>query len=58
MVDEVPQGVGLDPTNYQNFAVTNDELIFFFSQGELLAESAGPVQATVPRAAVAPLLAI
>ncbi|MGZ8813811.1 MAG: esterase, partial [Mycobacterium sp.] len=33
-------------------------LIFFFSQGEMFAESAGPVQATVPRAAVAPMLAL
>ena len=32
--------------------------VFFFSQGEMLAESAGPVQASVPRAAVAPMLAL
>ena len=58
LTDPVPAGVGLDPANYQNFAVTDDSLIFFFSQGELFAEAAGPVQATVPRAAVAPLLAL
>ena len=58
LVDPVPEGVGMDPANYQNFAVTDDSLIFFFSQGELLAEAAGPVEATVPRAAVAPLLAL
>lgn len=58
LVDPVPAGDGLDPANYQNFALTDDALIFFFSQGELLAESAGPVQATVPRAMVAPLLAV
>lgn len=58
MVDPVPEGVGLDPANYQNFALTDDSLTFFFSQGELLTEAAGPLQATVPRAAVAPLLAL
>ena len=58
LIDPVPEGVGLDPANYQNFALTDDSLIFFFSQGELFAESAGPVQATVPRAAVAPMLAV
>ncbi|BBY43402.1 hypothetical protein A5765_17855 [Mycolicibacterium celeriflavum] len=58
MIEPVPPGDGMDPANYQNFALTDDSLIFFFSQGELFAESAGPVQATVPRAAVAPLLAL
>ena len=58
MIDPVPPGDGMDPANYQNFAITDDSLIFFFSQGELFPESAGPVQATVPRAAVAPILAL
>lgn len=58
LIDPVPPGDGRDPANYQNFALTDDSLIFFFSQGELFPESAGPVQATVPRAAVAPILAI
>lgn len=57
MTAPVPPGDGLDPANYQNFALTDDSLIFFFSQGELLAESAGPIEASVPRATVAPLLA-
>ena len=57
LIDGVPPDVGLDPTKYQNFALTDDSLIFFFSQGELLAESAGPIEASVPRATVAPLLA-
>lgn len=56
--DAIPQGAGLDPANYQNFALTDDKLIFFFSQGEMFPESAGPVQASVPRAAVAPMLAL
>jgi hypothetical protein len=58
MNDPVPQGEGLDRANYQNFALTDDALIFFFSQGELFSESAGPVQASVPRAVVAPMLAV
>ncbi|OBB35747.1 MULTISPECIES: esterase [unclassified Mycobacterium] len=58
MIDPVSQSEGTDPANYQNFALTDDSLIFFFSQGELFPESAGPVQATVPRAAVAPMLAL
>jgi hypothetical protein len=57
LIDGIPPSVGLDPAKYQNFALTDDSLIFFFSQGELLADSAGPVEASVPRATVAPLLA-
>jgi hypothetical protein len=57
MIDGVPASVGLDSSKYQNFALTDDSLIFFFSQGEIVAESAGPVEASVPRATVAPLLA-
>ena len=58
MIDPLAQSAGLDPAKYQNFALTDDALLFFFSQGEMLAESAGPVQASVPRAAVAPMLAL
>jgi hypothetical protein len=57
LIDGIPTSVGLDPARYQNFALTDDSLIFFFGQGELFAESAGPVEAPVPRATVAPLLA-
>lgn len=53
----IPPGVGLDPTHYQNFAITDDAVIFFFGQGELLAEAAGAIQASIPRAALEPLLA-
>lgn len=49
--------VGLDPANYQNFAITNDGVIFFFSQGTLLAEAAGATQVLVPRSVIDPLLA-
>lgn len=57
LIDGIPPSVGLDPAKYQNFALTDDSLLFFFGQGELFAESAGPVEASVPRATVAALLA-
>lgn len=49
---------GLDPQNYQNFAVTDEAVIFFFGQGELLPAAAGAIQASVPRAALAPILTV
>lgn len=48
---------GLDPANYQNFAITNEGVIFFFSQGTLLPESAGATQVLVPRSVIDPMLA-
>lgn len=54
----ISPAAGLDPSNYQNFALTDDAVIFFFGQGELLPESAGATQASVPRAALAALLAV
>lgn len=50
-------GVGLDPNTYRNFAITNDALIFFFGQGEVLSESAGALQVSVPRASLDSMLA-
>jgi hypothetical protein len=58
MIDQIPENEGRDTANYQNFAITDDSVIFFFSQGELFSESAGPVQASVPRAVVATMLAL
>ena len=46
---------GLDPSHYQNFAITDDQLIFYFAPGEILPAFAGPVQAQVPRNAIPPL---
>lgn len=48
----IAPGDGLDPMKYENFAITNDSLIFFFSQGDLLPEAAGALQVTVPRGPV------
>jgi Protein of unknown function (DUF3298) len=47
--------VGLDPSHYQNFAITDDQLIFYFAQGEMLPAFAGATQAQVPRNAIPPL---
>ncbi|BBY56910.1 esterase [Mycolicibacterium sarraceniae] len=46
----------LDPSHYQNFAITDDAVIFFFSQGELLPSDAGATSSSVPRSALPPLL--
>jgi hypothetical protein len=49
-------GSGLDSSHYQNFAITDDELIFYFAPGELLpAAIAGATQVHVPRNAIPPL---
>jgi len=53
----ISPGDGLDPSHYQNFAITDDELIFFFGQDELLPSAAGAIAAHVPRSAVASMLA-
>jgi hypothetical protein len=53
----IPPASGLDPSKYDNFAVTNDAVIFFFSQGELLPEAAGAIQVSVPRAAIDSMIA-
>ncbi|KAA1245850.1 DUF3298 domain-containing protein [Mycobacterium simiae] len=48
-------GAGRDPSNYQNFAITDDDLIFYFAQGEVLPSFAGATSAQVPRSAIPPL---
>lgn len=48
---------GYDPLSYQEFAVTNDGVIFFFSQGVLLPPGAAATQVLVPRSAIDPMLA-
>ena len=47
----------LGAKSYQNFAITDDAVIFFFGQGVLLAEVDGPLEVSVPRTALATLLA-
>lgn len=48
---------GLDPAKYQEFVLTDDEVIFFFGQGEVMAGAGGALQARVPRSEIAQLLA-
>jgi hypothetical protein len=51
----IQSSTGLDASHYQNFAITDDQLIFYFAQGEMLPAVAGPVQAQLPRNAIPPL---
>ena len=46
-----------NPANYQNFAVVNDGVIFFFDQGVLLPASAGALHVLVPRSSIDPMIA-
>lgn len=48
----------LSPSDCQNFALTDDAVIFFFGEGQLIpADNTGPRQISVPRSELAPLLA-
>lgn len=51
----ISPGSGLDESHYQNFAITDDDMIFYFAPGELLPSLAGPSQVHVPRNAIPPL---
>jgi hypothetical protein len=53
----ISSGSGMDPTHYQNFAITNEDVIFYFAPGELLPMSSGATSVKVPRTAL-PLLAL
>ena len=46
---------GMDPAHYQNFAITDDAVIFYFGRAELLPSYAGATSASVPRNAIPPL---
>ncbi len=50
-------GALYNPANYQNFAVVNDGVIFFFDQGAVLPASVGAVHVLVPRSAIDPMIA-
>jgi hypothetical protein len=47
----------LGPKTYQNFALTDDAVVFYIPQGMWLAEVAGPQQISVPRSELASVLA-
>jgi hypothetical protein len=45
-------------SDFRNFALTDDAVIFFFGEGQLMpADNTGPRQISVPRSELAPLLA-
>jgi hypothetical protein len=49
---------GLDANAYQNFAITDDGVIFFFGENRLIQDDNGPHKVLVPRADLAPLMAV
>jgi hypothetical protein len=48
LIDFIEAGTGDDPANYQTFVITDDALIFFFSEGDVGPNAAGPRSARVP----------
>lgn len=48
---------GLTTSSYQQFAVTDDAVIFFFNQDGVMPHHDGPLEVTVPRSALASILA-
>jgi Protein of unknown function (DUF3298) len=51
----VLDNAGTDPSNYQNFAITPTDVVFFFDRGELMAGAAGAHTVHVPRNLMPPL---
>lgn len=51
----VDPAVGLDPKQYENFAITDDDVIFFFDKNELR-QATGRLEVAVPRTAIADML--
>jgi hypothetical protein len=47
----------LDEKQYRNFAITDDAVIFFFGESQIVPDNRGPREVTVPRAQLASLLA-
>ncbi|MDA2894579.1 RsiV family protein [Mycolicibacterium sp. BiH015] len=54
----ISPSAGLDPAKYTEFAITDDSVIFYFGQGEIMAGAGGALQATVPRSAIASMLTL
>jgi hypothetical protein len=48
----ISPGDGLDPSRYQNFAITDDSVIFYFGRAELLPSYAGETSVTIPRSSL------
>jgi hypothetical protein len=47
----------LDANTYRNFAITDDAVVFFFGEDQVVADNSGPHRVSVPRSELAPLLA-
>jgi hypothetical protein len=47
----------LDEEKYQNFGITDDRVIFFFGQDQVVQDNAGPHKVAVPRIELASMLA-
>lgn len=54
----ISPSAGLDPAKYTEFAITDDSVIFYFGQGEIMAGAGGALQATISRTAIASMLAL
>ena len=48
-------GIGHDAAHYQNFAITDDSVIFFFDAGEFFPSESGDTTVPVPRSKLPPL---
>jgi hypothetical protein len=53
--DLVSPAAADDPANYQNFAITPEQVILFFDRGALMAGAAGAQKVYVPRSELPPL---
>jgi hypothetical protein len=58
MIDFIETGAGDDPAHYQNFVITDDALVFFFSQGDVGPSAAGARSARVPLSDLADIWAL
>ena len=56
LTGSISPGDGLDPSHYQNFAITDDSVIFFFGRAELLPSYADATSVAIPRSEIPPLL--
>lgn len=51
----IPPATGLEPANYQSFAITNDAIVFFFDQNALQ-PAMEATQVSVPRSTIAQII--
>lgn len=55
LTGSISPGDGLDPSHYQNFAITDDSVIFFFGRAELLPSYADATSVAIGRNEIPPL---